>query len=98
METKTQGPRPWTWLLPEVTLLTTLFPNVLHADMLITAIKINIITYYFYSFEKLTHIIFFYFLVFYNPTTTKRNIYMIYECELPTAQGCGLPECFIQEF
>ena len=76
---KAQDPRPWIWLLPEVTLLTTLFPSVLHADMLITAIKINIITYYFYAFEKLTHIIFFYFLVFYNPTTTKRNIYMIYE-------------------
>ena len=40
-----QGPRPWIWLLPEVTLVTTLFPNVLQAVMPTTAIKINKITY-----------------------------------------------------
>lgn len=74
-----QGPRPWIWLLPEVTLVTTLFPNVLHADMPVTAIKINKIIYSFYTLEKLAHVIFSHFLVFYSPTTAKRNIVMTHE-------------------
>ena len=77
-EIKAQDPRPWIWLLPEVTLLTTLFPNVLQADMPITAIKINIITYYFYAFEKLTHIIFFSFFSILQPYNYKeKHIYDI---------------------
>ena len=55
------GPRPWIWLLPEVILVTTLFPNVLQAAIPTTAIKINMITYSFYTLEKLAHVIFSHF-------------------------------------